>query len=694
MKIYREVFELGNKKIAIETGGMARQADGSVTVSCGNNVVLVTTVVKKTVADGADFFPLSVHYLEKTYSAGKIPGGFLRREGRPSEEQILISRLIDRSIRPSFPDGFFNEIQIVATVLSYDGGFSPDILALIGASASLAISGAPYDDIIAGVRVGYANGKYTLNPTKADLKTSSLDLVVSGTDDAILMVESEAASLPESVMLAGVLYGHKHLKTIINSIKKIAKVAAKDRIEYSVYQINKILKSQIKSNFFGEIKNAYFIASKQDRSVKLNEIRKNVLEDILANDSDSNEYDEKEILDAFHSIEKDIVRSNILDGKSRIDGRSTETIRPINVKTGVLPGVHGSALFTRGETQALVVTTLGSDRDAQLVESLDGLEKSRYMLHYNFPPYSVGECGMVGMAPKRREIGHANLAKRATQAVFPNEDAYPYVVRVVSEILESNGSSSMATVCGSSLSMMDAGVPIAEPVAGIAMGLIKDGSKYAVLSDILGDEDHLGDMDFKVAGTKYGVTALQMDIKIKGISREILEQALEQAKAGRLHILGIMNEVIKEHKQTVSDVAPQIHVMNVDPSKIKDVVGRGGSTIKKIVENTGAQIDTSDTGEIKVFAKDKKSLDLATAEIEAITAEIEEGQVYKGKVVKMLDSGMFVNLIGDKDGYLSFQDVEQTGMKLNSITEGQGLEVVVQHADNRTGRVKLSLVAR
>ncbi|AXA34024.1 polyribonucleotide nucleotidyltransferase [Francisella adeliensis] len=693
MKIYKEVFELGDKEITIETGGMARQADGSVTVSCGSNVVLVTTVVKKSVAPGQDFFPLSVHYLEKTYAAGKIPGGFLRREGRPSEEQILISRLIDRSIRPSFPDGFFNEIQIVATVISYDGSFSPDMLALIGASASLALTGAPYEDIIAGVRVGFVNGKYTLNPNKEDLKESALDLVVSGTDDAILMVESEAKSLPESVMLGGILYAHKHLKTIISSITKLAKVAAKPAMEYTVYEINKILKAQIKSNFFGEIKHAYSFASKQERNVKLSELRKKVLEYVYTNDTDNHDYSEKEIVDAFHDIEKDLVRSNILEGSPRIDGRATDVIRPINVKTGVLPGVHGSALFTRGETQALVVTTLGSDRDAQMVESLDGMERSRYMLHYNFPPYSVGECGMVGMAPKRREIGHANLAKRATQAVFPNQDAYPYVVRIVSEILESNGSSSMATVCGSSLSMMDAGVPIAEPVAGIAMGLIKDGSKYAVLSDILGDEDHLGDMDFKVAGTRYGVTALQMDIKIKGISRDILEQALEQARSGRLHILGIMNEVIKEHKETVSNVAPQIHVMNIKPAKIKDVVGRGGSTVKGIAEKTGAQIDTSDTGEVKIFARDKASLDMAVMMVEEVVAEAEEGQVYKGKIVKILDSGAFVNLFGKQDGYLPFADVEQAGIKTNSLSEGQPLEVVVQAVD-RMGRVKVGIVKR
>jgi polyribonucleotide nucleotidyltransferase len=693
VKIYKEVFELGNKEITIETGCMARQADGSVTVSCGNNVVLVTTVVKKTVSPGQDFFPLSVHYLEKTYAAGKIPGGFLRREGRPSEEQVLTSRLIDRSIRPTFPDGFFNEVQIVATVVSYDGSFSPDILALIGASASLALTGAPQEDVIAGVRVGFVNGKYTLNPNKEELKESTLDLVVSGTDDAILMVESEAKSLPESVMLGGILYAHKYLKIIIASINKLAKVAAKPAIDYTVYEINKTLKSQIKSNFFGEIKNAYTFASKQERNVKLSEVRKNVLEYVFTNDTDNNDYSEKEIVDAFHDIEKDLVRSNILEGKPRIDGRSTDIIRPINVKVGVLPGVHGSALFTRGETQALVITTLGSDRDAQLVESLDGMTKSRYMLHYNFPPYSVGECGMVGMAPKRREVGHANLAKRATAAVFPNQDAYPYVVRIVSEILESNGSSSMATVCGASLSMMDAGVPIAEPVAGIAMGLIKDGSKYAVLSDILGDEDHLGDMDFKVAGTRYGVTALQMDIKIKGISRDILEQALEQARTGRLHILGIMNEVIKEHKETVSNCAPQIHILNVKPIKIKDIVGRGGSTVKGIAEKTGAQIDTNDTGEVKVFARDKASLDMAVAMIEEVIAEAEVGQTYKGKIVKLLESGAFVNLFGKQDGYLPFAEVESAGMKTSSLVEGNPLEVVVLAVD-RMGRVKVGLVAR
>ena len=690
MRIYKETFTLGNNEIILETGGMARQADGSVVVKSGNTVVLVTTVVKKDVVEGTDFFPLSVHYLEKTYAAGKIPGGFLRREGRPSEEQILISRLIDRSIRPSFPDGFFNEIQIVATVISYDNQVSPDMLALIGASASLAISGAPYSDIIGGLRVGFVDGKYIINPNKIDMADSSLDLVVSGTDDAILMVESEAQSLPENIMLGAVLYGHKHIKTIISSIQRLAKFASKPEIDYSIYKIDKILKSQIKSHFYGEIKSAYMLTSKQERSAKIKDIRKKVLEFMYTSDFDCNEYSDKEVLDTFHSIEKDIVRNNILEGKPRIDGRSTETIRPINVQVGVLPNVHGSALFTRGETQALVVTTLGSDRDAQLVETLDGTIKSRYMLHYNFPPYSVGETGGVGLAPKRREIGHANLAKRATNAVFPNENVYPYVVRIVSEVLESNGSSSMATVCGSSLSMMDAGVPLAAPVAGIAMGLVKSGNNYAILSDILGDEDHLGDMDFKVAGTEFGITALQMDIKIKGISREILEQALNQAKKGRLHILGMMNEVIKEYRSDVSNCAPQIHVMNIPTDKIKDVVGRGGSVIKSIIEKTSAQIDTADNGEVKIFASNKKSLNLAIKEIEEIIAEPEEGKTYLGKVVKVLDFGAFVNIMNNKDGLLAFADLEKQSKKPFDISEGDKLNVTVESID-RNGRIKLSL---
>jgi len=688
VKILREVFNLGNDEVILETGGMARQADGAVTVTVGGTMILVTTVVKKEARQDAGFFPLTVNYMERSYATGKIPGGFNRREGRPSENQILISRLIDRSIRPLFPEGFMNEVQVVANVLSYDGKVNPDMLALIGTSASLAISGAPCDDIIAGVRVGYINGKYIINPSLELQKESLLDLVVSGTEDAVLMVESEAESLPEDVMVGGIVYGHKFLKDVIKSIKNLAKFAGKERIEFIPEHENKILISQLKSKFLSEIRSAYTITAKADRSVILSALKKRALEEIVSDTSDFEEYSEKEILEAFHRIEKSVVRKNILGGKPRIDGRDTKTVRPINIKIGVLPQAHGSALFTRGETQALVSTTLGSDRDAQLLESLDGMKKDRFMLHYNFPPYSVGECGMVGFAPKRREIGHANLARRALRVVLPQPDKYPYVLRIVSDILESNGSSSMATVCGSSLSMMDAGVPLAEPVAGIAMGLVKEGNKYAVLSDILGDEDHLGDMDFKVTGTKYGVTALQMDIKIKGVSREIIQDALVQARSGRLHILGLMDEVIKESRTDVSNVAPQIHIINVGQNKIRDVIGRGGATIKGIVEKTGATLDTNDKGEVKIFAQNKKSLDMAISEVEAITAEVEVGVTYKGKVVKVLDFGMFINLIPGKDGFMSFNDLEESGINAKNIAEGSRITVTAQNID-RVGKVRV-----
>lgn len=690
MKIYRETFQLGKHQVILETGGIARQAAGSVKVQMGDTIVLVTTAAKKEVKDGIDFFPLTVNYIEKAYAAGKIPGGFTRREGRPGDHETLIARLIDRPLRPLFPEGFFNEVQVVATVLSYDPEVPADIPALIGASASLMISGVPFDGPVAGVRVGFMDGKYILNPSHATLQDSELELIVAGTEDAVLMVESEAKSLPEEVMLGAVLYGHQQMQVVIEAIKSLTKHAGKPRWEFTLKQENKVLKSLIQSKFFAEIKQAYQITDKQQRVEMLSVLSKKAVETIIADSTDLEEYSESEIKTIFHDIEKEIVRENILLGQPRIDGRDTRTVRPIDVQIGVLPKAHGSALFTRGETQALVVTTLGSDRDAQLTETLDGLYKNRYMLHYNFPPYSVGETGMIG-TPKRREIGHANLAKRATAAVFPHEEIYPYVVRVVSEITESNGSSSMATVCGSSLSMMDAGVPIAAPVAGIAMGLIKEGSRFAVLSDILGDEDHLGDMDFKVAGTQYGVTALQMDIKIKGITREIMQAALAQARDGRLHILGIMNEVISEYKKTMSDAAPQIHIMNVDPSKIRDIIGKGGATVKGIAERTGASIDTSDDGEVKVFAKNKTSLDAAIAEIEVIIAVPEVGNTYDGKVVKVLDFGAFVNILPGKDGLLSFSDLESQGVNPMTITEGKSVKVIVQ-AIERQGKVKLALV--
>ncbi len=687
MKIFKKVFQLGKHEVSLETGGMARQATGAVKVQSGDTVVLVTTTAMPEPKQNADFFPLTVNYQEKAYAAGKVPGGFLRREGRPSEHETLVSRLIDRPIRPLFPKGFYHEVQIVATVLSYDPAVPADMLALIGASASLAISGLPCDGPIGGVRVGFVDGDYVINPSVSVQSESDLDLIVAGTQQAVLMVESEANNLPEEVMLGAILYGHQQMQTMIQAIEDLAAKAGKPKWSFEPVQEDKILKSQIKSKFFSELKAAYQVHDKQQREQTLSQLRKRVVEAIIADESDPQEREASEIENALSDIEKDIVRKAILEGTPRIDGRGTRDIRPINVEVGVLPKAHGSALFTRGETQALVVTVLGSDRDAQLVESLDGTDNSRYMLHYNFPPYCVGSCGMIG-TPKRREIGHANLAKRATSAVFPNEDRYPFVVRCVSEITESNGSSSMATVCGASLSMMDAGVPLAAPVAGIAMGLIKDGNQYAVLSDILGDEDHLGDMDFKVAGTQYGITALQMDIKIQGINRDILSNALSQAKQGRLHILGIMNEQISEYKKTMPDHAPQIRIINVAPEQIRDVIGKGGATVRGITERTGASVDTNESGEIKIFAKNKTALEKAVKEVEALTATAEVGDAYDGKVVKVLDFGAFVNILPGKDGLISFADLETMGMKNQQFSEGQTLKVMVQNVD-RQGKIKL-----
>ena len=687
MKIFKKTFELGKQKVTLETGEIARQALGSVTVTVGDTIVLVTVAAKKEVKEGADFFPLTVNYQEKAYAAGKIPGGFPRREGRPGEAETLTARLIDRPLRPLFPEGFYHEVQVVATVLSFDPSVPPDIPAMIGASASLMLSGLPFKGPLAAVRVGFVAGEYILNPAFSQLENSELDLVVAGTKDAVLMVESEAKSLPEDVMLGAILYGHGQMQVVIDAIADLAKHAAKPAWVFSPNSENNALKERIANQFYPDIEKAYHETEKQKRNELISVLRKRVV-DTISKDAIEEEISVAEIETVFHQIEKELVRKNILEGKPRIDGRDTRTVRPINIKTGVLPKAHGSALFTRGETQALVVTTLGNDRDAQLIEELNGNTKNRYMLHYNFPPYSVGETGMIG-TPKRREIGHANLAKRATQAVFPNQEAYPYVVRVVSEITESNGSSSMATVCGASLSMMDAGVPIAAPVAGIAMGLVKDKHRFAVLSDILGDEDHLGDMDFKVAGTQYGVTALQMDIKIEGITREIMHSALMQAKDGRLHILNLMNEVISEHKAQISDHAPQVEVIKIDPAKIRDVIGKGGATIKGITEKTGASIDTADNGEVKIFAKSKSGLQQAIAEIEALTANAEVGQKYSGKVVKVLDFGVFVNILPGKDGLLLFSDLKTSKLTSSSLTEGSSLEVMVQNID-RSGKIKLA----
>ena len=688
MKVYKKIIPVGKQQIEIETGLMAKQASAAVTVKCGNAVVLVTTVAQPEAREGADFFPLTVNYQIKAYAAGRIPGGFLRREARPTDKETLVARLIDRPLRPLFPKGFYNEIQVIASVISYDESVQPDMLALIGASASLALSGVPFDGPVGGVRVGFKDGDFMLNPSYADMEASGLDLIVAGTKDAVLMVESEANELPEDVMLAAVLYGHQEMQAIIEGINDLVKYAGKPKWVFDEPVENKILKAQIKSAFKESIEKCYEEKEKSKRSKLLSDLRKEVIEKIIVDTTDDEEYSSDDILSVFSSLEKQYVRRQILSGNPRIDGRDTRTVRPIDVRTGVLPGAHGSALFSRGETQALVVATLGNERDSQLIEDMNGDYKKRYMLQYNFPPFSVGETGFVG-APKRREIGHGNLAYMATQAVFPNDASYPYVVRVVSEILESNGSSSMATVCGSSLAMMDAGVPLTNPVAGIAMGLIKDGDKYAVLSDILGDEDHLGDMDFKVAGTKDGVTALQMDIKIKGITRDIMTNALSQAKDGRMHILGIMNEALSASRNQVSGNALQINIVNIPSDKIKDVVGKGGANIRKIQEDTGATLDISNDGQVKIYSSSKESLDKCVDMISESIAYIENGQTFEGTVVKLMDFGAFVNLMPGKDGLLHVSQLGDDVSDVSSVLqEGQKVNVTVANVD-RGGKIKL-----
>ncbi|MCF6766295.1 polyribonucleotide nucleotidyltransferase [Thiotrichales bacterium 19S3-7] len=690
MKVYKQVFQLGDKQVEIETGHIARQATASVTVRMGDTLVLVTAVAKKEAREGADFFPLTVNYQERAYAAGKIPGGFNKREGRASDHETLTSRLIDRPLRPLFPKGFYNEIQIVASVLSFDPEVPADIPALIGASAALALSGVPFDGPIAGSRVGFIDGNYVLNPSYEALVKSDLDLVVAGTKDAVLMVESEARGLPEEVMLGAVLYGHKEMQSAIDAINELVEHAGKEKWVFEAKVENEKLVKAVKEAFLAKIEEAFSIKEKQIRNEKLSELKHQAIDAFVTEEDDSPSKDE--IIEIIEKLERSHVRNTILDGKPRIDGRDTRTVRPIEVKTGVLPRAHGSALFTRGETQAIVVATLGNDRDAQLIEQFQGDIRNRYMLHYSFPPYCVGETGMMG-APKRREVGHGNLARRATYAVFPDEETYPYVVRVVSEITESNGSSSMATVCGSSLAMMDAGVPLAAPVAGIAMGLIKDEDRFAVLSDILGDEDHLGDMDFKVAGTADGVTALQMDIKVAGITREIMASALDQAKEGRLHILSIMNEQLNEPRKDLSDYAPRIHLLKTASDKIKDIKGKGGSNIRKITDETGANIDLDDSGEVKIFTTDKPMLDKVLSMLASTAAEVESGQIYQGKVLKVMDFGAFVSLLPGKDGLLHISKMSSDHVEKVSdfVNEGQTVNVKVVEVD-RFGKVKLSMI--
>ena len=654
----------------------------------GDTVVLCTVVANPSPNLGQDFFPLTVNYQEKSYAAGKVPGGFLRREGRPSDKETLTSRLIDRPIRPLFPDGFMNAVQVIATVMSVDRDMDPDVISLIGSSAALAVSGIPFNGPIAAARVGYSEGQYLLNPGYEALSESGLNMVVAGTESAVLMVESEAKELSEDQMLGGVLFAHQEMQVAIAAIKELAAEAGKPAWEFEAPVIDAGLATKVEAAARDDLAAAYRTTDKQERQAKVRAARDAVVAQCGGEDG---EFAEDDIIEAFYKLEKSLVRQSVLGGEPRIDGRDNKTVRPISVEVGILPKTHGSALFQRGETQAIVVATLGTLRDAKLVETLEGTFKDNFMLHYNFPPYSVGEEGFLG-APKRREIGHGNLARRGITACLPSEEDFPYTVRVVSEITESNGSSSMASVCGSSLALMDAGVPMRAPVAGVAMGLVKEGERFAVLTDILGDEDHLGDMDFKVAGTAHGVTALQMDIKIDGITEEIMETALEQALEARIHILGEMNKVIAKSRETVSDNAPSMVVLKVDPEKIRDIIGKGGATIRSITEESGAEVDVEDDGTVRIYGEDAESKDAAVARVQEITAEAEVGRIYQGRVERIVDFGAFVNILPGKDGLLHISQIaeERVEKVTDYLEEGQQVEVVCLDTDQR-GRIKLSM---
>lgn len=681
-------FKYGQHTVTLETNMMARQATGAVMVSVDDTAVFVTVVGQKKAKPGQDFFPLTVNYQERTYAAGKIPGSFFRREGRPSEGETLTSRLIDRPLRPLFPEGFLNEVQIVATVMSVNQEINPDIVAMIGASAALAISGIPFNGPIGAARVGYINDQYVLNPTTSELKISRLDLVVAGTENAVLMVESEADILSEDEMLGAVVFGHEQQQVVIREIQAFASKAGKPKWDWSAPEVNHILAEKVKSLAEARLAGAYQIIEKQERYAEVEAIKESVCAALVAEDDTLIESD---IHSALSTLESQIVRNRVLSGAPRIDGREKDMIRGLDVRTGVLPRTHGSALFTRGETQALVTVTLGTERDAQVIDELIGEKTDRFMLHYNFPPYSVGETGMVG-SPKRREIGHGRLAKRGVAAVMPNPTEFPYTVRVVSEITESNGSSSMASVCGASLALMDAGVPIRSAVAGIAMGLVKEDDRFVVLSDILGDEDHLGDMDFKVAGSKDGITALQMDIKIEGITKEIMHVALNQAKGARLHILDVMENTINTPNVQISEFAPRIHTIKVSPDKIKDIIGKGGAVIRALTEETGTTIEIDDTGLVKIASSDNDKAQHAIRRIEEITAEVEVGRIYGGKVVRLVDFGAFVSFAGGKEGLVHIsQIVDKRIERIGDYLEvGQEVPVKVLEID-RQGRVRLSI---
>ncbi|PVV15125.1 MAG: polyribonucleotide nucleotidyltransferase [gamma proteobacterium symbiont of Ctena orbiculata] len=693
MTLIKKEFQWGDNKVSIETGEIARQADGAVMVNVDDTVVQVTVVEAQSKIP-RDFFPLTVDYQEKTYAAGMIPGGFFRREGRPSEKEILTARLIDRPIRPLFPKGFTSEVQVIITVMSLNPAVDPEIPSLIGTSAALAISGLPFQGPVGAARVGYKDGEYILNAATTGINPDSdLDLIVAGTEEAVLMVESEANQLSEEVMLGAVLFGHEKFQVVIQAIKELAAEVNKPAAEFAAPEQDADLTAAVEAEAAQGIGDAYRIADKLDRYGAIDEVVAATVAKLCPEDEAEPRWSADDVKGALEKLKKRLVRGRVLDGEPRIDGRDTRTVRPIAVRTGVLPRTHGSALFTRGETQALVITTLGTERDSQIIDALEGSRREHFMLHYNFPPFCVGETGRVG-SPKRREIGHGRLAKRGVLACMPTIGDFPYAIRVVSEITESNGSSSMASVCGTSLALMDAGVPIKAPVAGVAMGLIKEGDKFAVLTDIMGDEDHLGDMDFKVAGTEDGINALQMDIKINGITKEIMEIALDQAKEGRLHILGEMNSVINAHRDEMSEHAPRIIEFKINPDKIRDVIGKGGVTIRSITEETGATVDITDDGVVKIFSVDKSAGEEARKRVELITADVEVGTIYEGKVAKLMDFGAFVTILPGKDGLVHISQIsnERVEKVSDKLSEGDMVKVKVLEVDKQ-GRIRLSMKA-
>jgi len=691
VSVHSKSFQYGDHTVTLETGRIARQATAAVWVRMSDTVVLVTAVGRAEADPNRPFFPLTVNYQERTYAAGKVPGGFFKREGRPSEKETLTCRLIDRPIRPLFPKDFLNEVQVTATVMSANPDIDPDIPALIGTSAALSLSGMPFQGPIGAARVGYKNGEYLLNPGRTEVEESELDLVVAGTADAVLMVESEAHGLSEQIMLDAVMFGHEQMQTVIQSINELVAEAGEPQWDWQATETDAALTEKVSALAEADLAAAYQIPGKPERSARIGEIRDGIKAQL--GEENGGDWPASEVKEAFGALERRIVRERILAGEPRIDGRDTRTIRPIDVGTGELPRTHGSAIFTRGETQAVVTATLGTSRDAQIIDALEGGHREQFMLHYNFPPYCTGETGFMG-TPKRREIGHGKLAKRALEAVMPDSETFPYVIRVVSEITESNGSSSMATVCGTSMALMDAGVPVRAPVAGIAMGLIKEGERFAVLSDILGDEDHLGDMDFKVAGTRDGVTALQMDIKITGITREIMQQALDQAREGRLHILDVMSGELDQPRAELSEHAPRFVTVKIDPEKIASVIGKGGSVIRALTEETGASIDIEDDGLIKIASSDKEAAEEARRRIEQLTADVEVGSVYEGRVAKIMDFGAFVNILPGKDGLVHISQIsdERVQNVSDALTEGQTVTVKVLEVDKQ-GRIRLSMKA-